>query len=124
MLLIAALMLMFGTMSTDPMSCLPPDIKSTDVVSVTVTDGPNGARNLKKVTVADELKAIGAHCVNGKLVDESGKEIRFFRLAGCWGNPPEDYQEILDRQERKLTQLRKAFHVIEMTCNPTGDLIH
>jgi hypothetical protein len=45
-------------------------------------------------------------------------------VAGCWGNPPENYQEILDEQARKLAQLKKKYTVIEMSCNPSGELIN
>jgi hypothetical protein len=45
-------------------------------------------------------------------------------MTGCWGNPPENYQQILDEQARKLAQLKKRYTVIEMTCNPSGELIN
>ena len=123
MLLVAALMLMFGS-SNDPTSCLSPDVKADDIVSVETITGAKGAKQLKKTTVSDKLKQLDARCVNGNLVDKSGKEIHFYRLVGCWGNPPEDYQEILDRQTRELTELKKKYRVIELTCNPTGAQIN
>ena len=76
-----------------------------------------------KVTVNETLKRLQAHCRKRKLVDARGKEIYFYRLAGCWGNPPLDYQEILQRQSEELQKLRKHYHVIEMTCNPSGGQI-
>jgi hypothetical protein len=36
------------------------------------------------------------------------------------GNPPADYQEILQRQREELEKLKKQYTVIEMTCNPEG----
>ena len=69
-----------------------------------------------------KLKQLKARCRKGKLVDAKGKEIRFFRLQGCWGNPPEDYQEILTRQAQELENLRKQYRVIEMTCNESGEI--
>jgi hypothetical protein len=75
------------------------------------------------MTVAQKLASLKARCKRGKLVDGAGKEIRFFHLKGCWGNPPEGYQEILDKQAGELATLKKRYTVIEMTCNPSGILI-
>ncbi|PYS38228.1 MAG: hypothetical protein DMF71_17165 [Acidobacteria bacterium] len=47
-------------------------------------------------------------------------EIRFYRLIGCWGNPPADYQEMLERQNNELNSLKKKYLVIEIPCQ-TGD---
>lgn len=74
----------------------------------------------RKITVAQKLAALKASCKRGKLVDAAGKEIHFYRLEGCWGNPPEDYQEILRKQGEELARLRERYNVIEMTCNPDG----
>jgi hypothetical protein len=105
----------------DPCACLPKDIKRTDVVTVQQR-GP-GRSGGKKVTVEQKLKEIKARCRKGKLVDAAGKPIYFYQLQGCWGNPPEGYQEILSAQQRELEKLRKTYRVIEMTCNPSGDVI-
>lgn len=124
MLLTAAFMILLGSTTTgDWGSCLPPDIKLSDVVSVETIERTPGVVEVKKITVRDKLKELGARCVNGKLRDKAGREIYFHRLVGCWGNPPEDYQEILDRQTRKLAELRQRYQVVEMTCNPTGEKI-
>jgi hypothetical protein len=103
-------------------SCLPPGIESTDVVSAQVAR-PGKRGEVVTVTVAQKLKELSAHCRKGKLVDSKGREIRFYRLIGCWGNPPDDYQEQLERQAKELATLRKRYHVIEMTCNPSGEQI-
>ena len=103
-------------------NCLPAGIESTDVVSAQVAR-PGKGGGVVTVTVAQKLKQLKARCRKGKLVDSAGKEIRFYRLIGCWGNPPEDYQEQLDRQAKELATLRKRYHVIEMTCNPGGEMI-
>jgi hypothetical protein len=69
----------------------------------------------------DELVRVGARVGDdGKLQDAGGKPIRFFALTGCWGNPPGNYQEILDDQNRRLDELRKTNTVITLTCNPSG----
>ena len=118
-LLLAPLQLQGYTGST--CKCLPTGIKGTDVVSVlSVKPGVGGARS---VSVDEKLRQLKARCRRGKLVDASGREIYFFQMTGCWGNPPEDYQQILDEQAAKLAQLKKRYTVIEMTCNPSGMLI-
>jgi hypothetical protein len=98
-------------------SCLPSDVRASDVVSAQLLK-PTLA--VKKTTVAQRLAELKAHCKKGKLVDASGKEIHFFRMTGCWGNPPQDYLEILEQQNKELEKLRKRYTVIEMTCNPEG----
>lgn len=107
--------------ASDPCCCLTTGIKCADVVSASrVKPGSQAG----KVTVEQKLKELKARCKKGKLVDATGKEIRFYRLTGCWGNPPADYQEILKRQNSELESLRKRYRVIEMTCNPSGGQIY
>jgi len=101
-------------------ACLQKGVQPAEVVSVRVKK-PGGA--VRPTTVSEVLKQIKAYCKRGKLVDAHGKEIYFYRMAGCWGNPPADYQEILQRQSKELQKLRKHYHVIEMTCNPSGEQI-
>lgn len=97
---------------------MPSGIQATDVVSAQ-TAKPGG--KVVTVTVAQKLKALGARCRKGKLVDAKGTEIRFYQLVGCWGNPPDDYQEQLERQAKELAQLRQRYRVIEMSCNSSGE---
>lgn len=104
--------------TNDPCSCLPKDIKQDDVVSVSLIKPGRAATG--KITVEQKLKELKAGCRKGKLVDASGKQIYFFHLQGCWGNPPEGYQEVLSQQARELRKLRRRYRVIEMTCNPDG----
>ena len=104
------------------MDCLPSEIKSTDVVSaVLVSSGPKGDV-VKKLTVQEKLRELNARCRNGKLVDEAGREIYFYRRIGCWGAPPPDYKEMMQKQAEELETLRKQYTVIELTCNPSGRL--
>ncbi len=97
-------------------SCLPAGVHSTDVVGVRVERGKG-----MTVTVAEKLKDLKARCRKHKLVDGRGKEIRFYQLVGCWGNPPDDYQQQLQRQASELAKLRRRYRVIELTCDPSGD---
>ena len=120
---ILAALLMKGSSQT-PCACLPEGIDCRDVVSATakpsisMENGNGGEGNVKRVDQA--LAEIKARCVRGRLVDGKRRPIRFFRMTGCWGNPPADYQEILQRQQSELEELRKSFRVIELTCNPSG----
>ena len=100
-----------------PKHCLPTGIKLTDVAS---TQAAVSGGIVKKITVEQKLAELKASCRKGKLVDSAGKEIRFYRLEGCWGNPPEGYQQILRKQSEDLEKLRKEYAVIEMTCDPDG----
>ena len=61
-------------------------------------------------------------CVGGKLVDSKKREVRFYRLQGCWGNPPQEAREILQRQDEELKELASRFTLIKITCNPSGEM--
>jgi hypothetical protein len=101
--------------------CLPPGVKLETIVSATQVESAAGNRIVKE-TVKQRLDKISAGCRAGKLADAKGREIRFYRLQGCWGNPPPDYQEILDNQQKELAELKKKYTVIEITCNPSGGM--
>jgi len=98
-------------------SCLPDGIQATSIVSTQAAK----SGKVVTVTVAQKLKSLGARCRKGKLVDARGTEIRFYQLVGCWGNPPDDYQEQLEHQTKELARLRKRYRVIEMTCDSSGE---
>lgn len=96
-------------------ACLPEGIKLDEAVSAPRLKSPAKAAD-QKVTVKEILLHLNAHCENGKLVDGAGREIRFHRLVGCWGNPPEDYQEQLAQQQEELQRLKKKYTVVEIPC--------
>ena len=102
--------------------CLPADIKLSDVVDATSTGYANGVPvGLHKVTVEQTLNELKATCnSDNKLVDGNGKQIIFYHLTGCWGNPPYNYQDILQKQRDEIDKLKQQYIVIEMTCNPSG----
>src|ERR1700730_828811 len=85
--------------------CLPKGVANADIVSAPV--GKPGRNVAGQVTVERKLREIKARCRKGKLVDASGRQIYFYRLQGCWGNPPADYGEILSQQKSELEKLRK-----------------
>ncbi|HEX8367074.1 MAG TPA: hypothetical protein VF604_00770 [Pyrinomonadaceae bacterium] len=101
--------------------CLPPDIKLDTIVSATPIETAAGNK-IERETVRQRLDKIKAGCRAGKLVDGKGREIRFYRLQGCWGNPPPGYQEILENQQKELDELKKKYAVVEITCNPSGGM--
>lgn len=99
---------------------LPDNVKNDDVVEHKTIALRGGKSRIVKITVRQRLKVLGARNLRTRLVDRNGREIRFYFLQGCWGNPPADYLEILERQRKEIADLQKRFTVIEMTCNPTG----
>ena len=103
-----------NTPTGDCQSCLPPNIKLTDIVSI---ERDKHGKTIKKKTVRDKLKELKAHCRNGHLADARGKQVYFYRLIGCWGNPPQNYLEQLDQQRSTLELLQKKYTVIQMTCD-------
>lgn len=101
--------------------CLPEGFAADTVVSV--SRAQTGAGNkVERETIKQRLDKMKAVCKDGKLLDESKKEIKFYQLQGCWGNPPQDYQEILDNQKKELDELKKKYAVVEVTCNASGDM--
>ena len=103
--------------------CLPQGIKPETVVSTERVKTGNGD-SVKAVTVRDTLLKLRARCKKGKLVDSTGKEISFYRLEGCWGYPPPDSHEILERQRKELLAIKQKYNVITITCNASGRQIY
>ena len=101
-------------------ACLPADVDAAEVLGA---EPSSAGGHAKKITVTSKLNQIGARCRAKRLVDAKGKQIHFYRLTGCWGNPPENYQEILENQQQELARLRRRYRVIEISCNPSGVLI-
>jgi hypothetical protein len=98
--------------------CLPEGVtEDTPVVA------PEPEQTTKKseqpMTVAVALQKADARCREGKLVDAAGKEIYFFHRIGCWGNPPENYVEMLEQQTREIERLKKEYTVFEIPCGST-----
>ena len=105
--------------SAQKYSCLPSDIKEDSIVRIVEKTSPKGD-TFTRVTVGQTLKKLRAKCFRGKLIDSRKREIRFFQLQGCWGNPPDDYLAVLHTQKKELARLKKRYTVIEMTCNSDG----
>ena len=94
--------------------CVPNDV---DLSSIVVAEAPPAnSKQVAQTTVKQRLTQLKARCKKGKLVDGKGKPIYLYALVGCWGNPPEDYQEILTRQEQEIQRLKKKYTVIQISC--------
>jgi len=100
--------------------CLPPDI---DLDRTVVVEQPKVSKegSETRMTVRTRLARLRARCKNGKLLSSTGSEIRFVALLGCWGNPPENYQEMLTDQAREIARLRKKYIVIQIPCGGNAD---
>jgi len=96
-------------------ACLPADIELEEVVSTPQSKSTTVTAS-KRVTIGETLLRLKARCKKGKLIAGTGREIRFYRLVGCWGNPPDDYQEQLARQNQELQRLKKKYTVVEIPC--------
>ena len=105
--------------------CLPDGIKLSDVVEVAMAGNANGQPvKPHQITIEQKLKDLKATCNReNKLVDGNGRRIVFYHLIGCWGNPPPNYRELLQKQQADIQRLKQQYTVIEMTCNPSGVLI-
>jgi hypothetical protein len=93
--------------------CLPEGFKLNDVVSY--TSKRKGSDDY--ITIEDKLVEIKAQCKKGKLIDSKGREIKFFRFS-CYGNPPIDYEEIMQKERDELDKLQKHYTVIILECDP------
>jgi len=99
-----------SSQSSRSFTCLPKDVQPGEIVSYR----SNGTTN---ITVEKKLVELKARCRNGRLVDARRREIRFFHPS-CWGNPPPDYLEIRERENKEVGQLKKRYTVIVFACNP------
>jgi hypothetical protein len=99
------------------LNCLPSGIKAGTIVSANMMAN----NQVKQITVKQTLQTLGASCKGKRLVDRPGREIRFFQQVGCTGAPPPpDLVKQWEIERAKLTQLKKRYTVIELTCNATG----
>ena len=103
-----------------PLVCLPDGI-TPDTVVTSERVRSASSTTIRTVTVSQLLTKLRARCKKGKLVDGKSREIYFYRLVGCWGNPPADYQELLEKQRNELVRLKRSYTVIEVPCNQGGD---
>jgi hypothetical protein len=113
MIAAAAIVCAIASSQAAAQSCLPSDIKPTEIVA---RDSDQPDRAMKRKTVRVRLTELKARCRKGKLTDSRGREIQFVRLIGCWGNPPADYEEQIEAQRAKVRELQKKYTVIQIPC--------
>jgi hypothetical protein len=112
--------------STAIASCLPANFSLTDIVSAEMLNstpnqpGKPPTVTIKKITVGQTLSKLKAYCHKQKLRDRNHREIRFYKLTGCWGAVPPFAEAALAKQAADLKALKKYYTVIGMTCNPGG----
>ena len=100
--------------------CLPAGISLDSLVTMEPAQTNQPAVTMK-VTVGMRLAQLKARCKRGKLVDGKGKQIYFYALIGCWGNPPADYLELLEHQAKEIQRLQKRYTVIQIPCAQSVD---
>lgn len=100
--------------------CVPSEIDLNSVVSNEARK-PTTNVAARKTTVKQKLIQLKAHCKRGKLLDRKGKQIYFYPLIGCWGNPPADYLDLLKHQEQEIQRLQKRYTVIQIPCAQSVD---
>jgi hypothetical protein len=100
--------------------CLPADV---DLARAVVVEQPKASKEKseRRTTVGTRLSQLRARCKNGKLLSSTGRQIRFVALLGCWGNPPENYQEMLAEQAKEIERLKKEYLVIQIPCGRNMD---
>lgn len=103
-----------------PYPCLPPDITEDTVVSYRTLTSPKGKSSVEPITVGQTLRKLQAKCTSSGRLLRGRTPVRFYLLQNCWGNPPEDYLEILAQQKREIARLKKKNIVIEIACNASG----
>jgi hypothetical protein len=99
--------------------CMPPDVSLSDVLANEMVH-MSDTMSERGITVREKLDAIRARCSGGRLVDQNGSRIYFYRMTGCWGNAPADYLDTLSTQDREIAVLRAQYTVLLLSCNQSG----
>jgi hypothetical protein len=98
--------------------CVPANV---DLDSpVVVEDQSKRRRSTITTTVRSRLTQLRASCKKGKLF-ANRRQVYFYDLIGCWGNPPEDYLDLLKRQREEIDRLKKKYTVIQISCSDSSD---
>jgi hypothetical protein len=98
---------------------LPDGAKLNDEVREEITDKDGKVIENKIITVEEKLRKIGAKYQDGKLVDNDGREIRFYKppVRGTSQGFEEDQKQAkLDAEE--LKELQEKYTVIILYVNP------
>ncbi|MEZ5428421.1 MAG: hypothetical protein R2747_19280 [Pyrinomonadaceae bacterium] len=97
---------------------LPDGVKLTDEVREETLD-EKGEKSFRIITVEEKLKQLKAAYEGDKLVDDEGREIKFYRppVRGASQGYEED-QKQRERDEEELRELKEKFTVIILYVNP------
>jgi hypothetical protein len=100
------------TQSGSRFACLQEGFQLSDKIS----DGDAVSLAKHSLTVEAYLAKVKAKCKRGKLFDAKGKEIRLFRPS-CFGNRPDNYREIVQKETEELARLKKRYRVLTIACD-------
>jgi hypothetical protein len=93
-------------------ACLPEGFQLGDKIS----EGDVASLANHSSTLEAYLVKLRARCKRGKLFDAKGKEIRLFRYS-CFGNRPENYKEIVQKESEELARLKRRYRVLTIACD-------
>lgn len=98
---------------------LPGNIEPDTKVRLDVKDKNGKVVSSKVVTVLEALNELKARHVGDKLVDQNGREIKFFEpmCRGVSAGTDED-EAARKAKEKELAELEKNFTVIVLYCDP------
>jgi len=98
---------------------LPENIKPETKVVKTVKNEKGKTVSSETTTVEKRLNELKARYEKDKLVDERGREIRFFEPL-CRGVSAGEVQDEADRKakEKELAEVEKKYTVIVLVCDP------
>ena len=98
---------------------LPENIKTETEVRRAIKNDKGETVSFEITSVGKRLNELEAHYENGKLVDKSGKEIRFFEpLCRGVSRGVEEDEEDRKAKEDELSELEKKHTVIVLYCDP------
>lgn len=99
---------------------LPENIKPETQVRRETKNDKGVIVSMETTTVEKRLNELRARYEKDKLVDEKGREIRFFEPL-CRGVSAGEEQDELDRKakDKELAELEKKYTVIVLNCDPT-----
>jgi hypothetical protein len=100
---------------TDVGRCVPKDVDLNSLV-VSEVSKPTHKSIANQVTVKQRLNQLKARCKRGKLVDGKNRPIYLYPMIGCWGNPPDNYLDMLRQQDEEIQRLKKKYVVIQISC--------
>jgi hypothetical protein len=99
---------------------LPENIKPETAVRKEKRNDKGEVVSFEITTVEKRLNELKARYEKDKLVDEKGREIRFFEPL-CRGVSAGEEQDEIDRKakEKELSELEKKYTVIILHCDPS-----